>query len=47
MKRQILVVAVAALAVSTMPAQEKKGGILHPEMKVETGTWDEIGRAHV
>ena len=40
MKRQILVVAVAALAALTMPAQEKKGGILHPEMKVETGTWD-------
>ena len=40
MKRQILVVAVAALAVWTMPAAEKKGGILHPEMKVETGTWD-------
>ena len=49
MKRKILVVAVAALAGLTMLAQEKKeaakkapamGGILHPEMKVETGTWD-------
>ena len=40
MKRQILVIAIAALAALTMPAQEKKGGILHPEMKVETGTWD-------
>src|ERR1017187_4148033 len=40
MKRIILVVAVAALAALSMPAQEKKGAILHPEMKVETGTWD-------
>jgi hypothetical protein len=49
MKRTILVVAVAALAGLIMPAQEKKeapkkapamGGILHPELTVETGTWD-------
>jgi hypothetical protein len=49
MKRKLLVVAIAALAGLTMLAQEKKepakkapaaGGILHPEMKVETGTWD-------
>src|ERR1035437_10152442 len=50
MKRKILVVAVAALAGLTMLAQEKKeaakkapamGGILHPEMAVENGTWDQ------
>ena len=49
MKRKVLVVAVAAFAGLTMLAQEKKdvpkkasamGGILHPEMKVETGSWD-------
>ena len=40
MRRRILVVAIAALAGLTMPAQEKKGGILHPEMSVVTGTWD-------
>jgi hypothetical protein len=28
------------MAAWIMPAQDKKGGILHPEMKVETGTWD-------
>src|ERR1035437_9320126 len=50
MKRKILVVAVAALAGLTMLAQEKKeapkktaamSGILHPEMAVENGTWDQ------
>jgi hypothetical protein len=49
MKRRILVVAVAAVAAVAMLAQEKKeapkkapamGGILHPEMTVENGTWD-------
>jgi hypothetical protein len=49
MKRKILVVAIAAVAAVAMLAQEKKeapkkapavGAILHPEMKVETGTWD-------
>jgi len=50
MKRKILVVAIAAFAGLNMPAQEKKevvkkvvapaGGILHPEMKVETGTYE-------
>jgi len=49
MKQKILVVAVAAFAGLSMLAQDKKdapkkapamGGILHPEMKVETGTWD-------
>ncbi len=48
MKRKILVVAVAALAGVAMLAQEKKeapkkaatGGILHPEMKVENGTYE-------
>ena len=46
MKRKILVVAIAALAGLTMLAQAPKkaaapvGGILHPEMAVETGTWD-------
>ena len=49
MKRKTLVVAIAALAGLTMLAQEKKdvvkkavatGGILHPEMAVENGTWD-------
>lgn len=52
MKRKILVVAVAALAGLVMVAQDTKeapkkaskasamGGILHPELKVETGTWD-------
>ena len=44
MKRKVLVVAVAALAGLTVLAQEAKkapamGGILHPEMKVENGTW--------
>jgi hypothetical protein len=41
MKRQILVVAITALTGLSMAAQEKKGGILHPELKVETGTWDQ------
>jgi hypothetical protein len=50
MKRKVLIVAIAALAGLTMLGQEKKeatrkapavGGILHPEMKVETGTWDQ------
>jgi hypothetical protein len=49
MKRKTLFVAIAALAGLTMLAQEKKdapkkaaasGGILHPEMAVENGTWD-------
>jgi len=51
MKRKILVVAVAAFAGLSMLAQEKKeaapkkaaasaGGILHPEMKVENGTYE-------
>ena len=48
MKSKVLVVAVAALAGIAMLAQEKaapkkaaaKGGILHPEMTVENGTWD-------
>ena len=48
MKRKVLVVAVAALAGLTMLAQEKKdapkkaatGGILHPEMTVENGTYE-------
>ncbi len=49
MKRKILVIAIAVFAGFSMPAQEKKeggkkraamGGILHPEMTVETGTWD-------
>jgi hypothetical protein len=49
LKRKVLVLGIAALAASTMVAQEKKEpakkaaspvGILHPEMKVETGTWD-------
>ena len=50
MKRKILVAAIAAFAGLNMPAQEKKevvkkvvapaGGILHPEMKVENGTYE-------
>ena len=49
MKRKILVVAIVAFAGLSMLAQDKKetpkkapamGGILHPEMTVETGTWD-------
>ena len=48
MKRKIFVVSFAALAALTMLAQDPKeapkkaaaGGILHPEMKVETGTWE-------
>lgn len=49
MKRKVLVLEIAALAAFTMVAQEKKElaekaaspvSILHPEMKVETGTWD-------
>jgi hypothetical protein len=40
MKRIILVIAIAALVALSTPAQQKKGGILHPEMKVEVGTWD-------
>ena len=50
MKRKIFAVGIAALAAFTVFAQDSKdapkkapaamGGILHPEMKVETGTWD-------
>jgi hypothetical protein len=48
MKKKILVVAIAAFAGLSMLAQEKKevkkvvaaGGILHPEMKVENGTYE-------
>ena len=50
MKQKIFVVGIAALAAFTILAQDTKkeapkkmastGGILHPEMKVETGTWD-------
>jgi hypothetical protein len=50
MKRKILVVVIAAFAGLSMTAQDKKeapkkmaaaaGGILHPEMKVETGTYE-------
>ena len=49
MTRKMIVVGIAALAAMTMGAQEKKeapkkaaavGGILHPEMKVETGTYE-------
>jgi len=50
LKSKIIVAGIAAVAALTMLAQEKKdapkkapmamGGILHPEMKVETGTWD-------
>jgi len=50
MKSKILIVAIAAFAGLGMLAQEKKeapkkssaaaGAILHPEMKVETGTYD-------
>jgi hypothetical protein len=42
--RKILLICVAAIAAFTLTAQEKKtvarGGILHPEMKVENGTYD-------
>ncbi len=50
MKRRILTVMVAALAAFSLTAQEKKeaakksssmGGILHPEMKVETGSYEQ------
>ena len=49
MKRKILTVLVAALAAITLTAQEPKmdakkkapaGGILHPDMKVEVGSYD-------
>jgi len=40
MKPTILIVAIAAAAGLTVLAQEKFA-ILHPEMKVETGTWDQ------
>jgi len=49
LKSKIFVVGIAAVAALTMLAQEKKdakkapaamGGILHPEMKVETGTYE-------
>ena len=50
MKRKILLASVATFAIFSMVAQEKKeapkkapaaaGGILHPEMKVETGTYE-------
>ena len=52
MKRKVLILSVAALAALTLTAQEKKdatpkapakaaaGGILHPEMAVENGTYD-------
>ncbi len=49
LKRKVFAVGIAVLAAFTMVAQEKKepakkaaspAGILHPEMKVETGTWD-------
>jgi hypothetical protein len=48
-RRKICVAAAIALAAFTIAAQEKKaapkaaatkGGILHPEMTVENGTWD-------
>ena len=44
MKKKILLSCVAAIAAFTLLAQEKKaparGGILHPEMAVENGTYD-------
>src|SRR5260370_34865362 len=44
MKRKILVVVGAGLGGLTMRGKEGKkaamGGILHPELKGETGTWD-------
>ncbi len=44
MKRKVCVLAIAVTAALTLGAQEKKGerksAILHPEMKVENGTWD-------
>jgi hypothetical protein len=43
-KRKITAAAALALAAFTIAAQEKKaptkGGILHPELTVENGTWD-------
>ncbi|HWB84569.1 MAG TPA: hypothetical protein VG675_10545 [Bryobacteraceae bacterium] len=39
MQRKLLVGCVAAIAALTLTAQEKKTTILHPEMKVETGTY--------
>src|SRR5215510_8333010 len=43
-KRKITAAAALVLAAFTITAQEKKaptkGGILHPEMTVESGTWD-------
>lgn len=45
MKSRTLLLCIAGLAVLTLAAQEtkkaaSKGGILHPEMKVETGTYE-------
>ena len=44
MKRKVTAAAALILAAFTITAQEKKapqkGGILHPEMAVENGTWD-------
>jgi hypothetical protein len=45
LKRKTLVLSVATLAALALSAQEPKkaaprGGILHPEMKVETGTYE-------
>src|SRR5215475_1826228 len=43
-KRKVTAAAALILAAFTITAQEKKapqkGGILHPEMAVENGTWD-------
>ncbi len=42
MRRKVLILLVAAVAAFSLSAQQKKGGgpgILHPEMKVETGTY--------
>jgi hypothetical protein len=43
-KRKIIVVAALTVAAFALVAQDKKapakGGILHPEMAVENGTWD-------
>jgi hypothetical protein len=43
LRREILILSVAALAAFTMTAQQKKGGsssgILHPELTVETGSY--------
>jgi len=58
LKRKVLILSVAALAAFTLTAQEKKeaapksaaGGILHPEMAVENGSYDKpmlFGHAEV